>query len=161
MPRNRRYSLISHIRSSLWIVPILAILAAIALNRVIDCVGNWLVTRGGYDLHHGFLAVSADEAHSILDRIFTLNLSCLVFTFGSLLVAIQVAGGQYTPRIIATTLLRDNVIRWIVGLFVFSLIRTHRTMVELGQSTVLSQLQVFVAAAIGLGSLVGPARYSR
>jgi uncharacterized membrane protein len=34
-----------------------------------------------------------------------------VFTFGSLLVAIQVASGQLTPRIIATTLLRDNVIR--------------------------------------------------
>ena len=30
--------------------------------------------------------------------------------FGSLLVAIQVASGQYTPRIIATTLLRDNVL---------------------------------------------------
>ena len=44
-------------------------------------------------------------------RSITLNLSFLVFTFGSLLVAIQVAGGQYTPRIIATTLLRDNVIR--------------------------------------------------
>jgi hypothetical protein len=32
-----------------------------------------------------------------------------VFTFGSLLVAIQVAGGQYTPRIIAATLLRKMV----------------------------------------------------
>jgi hypothetical protein len=28
---------------------------------------------------------------------------------GTLLVAIQVARGQYTPRIIATTLLRDTV----------------------------------------------------
>ena len=43
------------------------------------------------------------------------------FTFGSLLVAIQVAGGQLTPRVIATTLLRDNVVRYTVGLFVFSL----------------------------------------
>ena len=35
-------------------------------------------------------------------------------------ILIQVAGGQYTPRIIATTLLRDNVIRYTVGLFVFT-----------------------------------------
>ena len=45
-----------------------------------------------------------------------------MFTFGSLLVAIQVAGGQLTSRIIATTLLRDNVVRYSVGLFVFTLV---------------------------------------
>ena len=38
------------------------------------------------------------------------------------LAAVQIAGGQLTPRIIATTLLRDNVVRYTVGLFVFSLI---------------------------------------
>ena len=48
-----------------------------------------------------------------------MTLSFLVFTFGSLLVAIQIAGGQLTPRIIATTLLRDNVVRYAVGLFSF------------------------------------------
>jgi uncharacterized membrane protein len=37
-------------------------------------------------------------------------------------VAIQVAGAQLTPRIIATTLLRDNVVRYSVGLFMFSLV---------------------------------------
>ncbi len=37
-------------------------------------------------------------------------------------MAIQVAGGQLTPRIIATTLLRDNVVRYTVGLFVFALV---------------------------------------
>ncbi|MBN3752213.1 DUF2254 domain-containing protein [Paraburkholderia sp. Tr-20389] len=154
MAWNRRYSVISYVRSSLWIVPILAVIAGIVLKRIAEYVGAWLTTYHAYDLQHGFLAVNADEAHSILDRIFTLNLSCLVFSFGSLLVAIQVAGGQYTPRIIATTLLRDNVIRWIVGLFVFSLLWTHRTMAELGQSVVVPQLQVFLATIIGLASLV-------
>ena len=54
--------------------------------------------------------------------VITLSLSFLVFTFGSLLVAIQIAGGQLTPRVIATTLLRDNVVRLSVGLFVFTLL---------------------------------------
>ena len=35
--------------------------------------------------------------------VITMALSFVVFTFGSLLVAIQVASGQLTPRIIATT----------------------------------------------------------
>jgi hypothetical protein len=33
----------------------------------------------------------------------------IVFTFGSLLVAIQIASGQLTPRIIATTLLATTL----------------------------------------------------
>src|SRR5262249_41383853 len=49
------------------------------------------------------------------------TISFIVFTFGSLLVAIQVASAQLTPRIIATTLLRDSTIRWIVALFVLTL----------------------------------------
>ena len=52
----------------------------------------------------------------------TLTLSFVGFTVGSLLIAIQVAGGQLTPRIIATLLLRDNVVRGSVGLFVFTLV---------------------------------------
>ncbi|CAN7611690.1 hypothetical protein [Mesorhizobium sp. LjNodule214] len=42
-------------------------------------------------------------------------LTFIVFTFGSLLVAVQIAGGQMTPRIMAATLLRDNAIRFSVG----------------------------------------------
>jgi uncharacterized membrane protein len=59
---------------------------------------------------------------TVLETIVTLTLTFMVFTFGSLLVAIQVASGQLTPRIIAATLLRDNAIRFTVGLFVFSLL---------------------------------------
>jgi uncharacterized membrane protein len=57
-----------------------------------------------------------------MQAIISLALSFIVFTFGSLLVAIQIASGQLTPRIIATTLLRDNVIRFTVGLFIFTLL---------------------------------------
>ena len=73
-----------------------------------------------------------------------MNLSFLVFTFGSLLVAIQVAGGQYTPRIIATTLLRDNAIRCIVGVFLFTLAFAVRVL--RGPTRPVNQLDIFVAA---------------
>src|SRR5262249_3945994 len=67
------------------------------------------------------LGLGPTGARAVLDATVTMTLSFLVFTFGSLLVAIQVAGGQLTPRIIATMLLRDNVVRYTVGLFVFSM----------------------------------------
>ena len=75
----------------------------------------------------------------------TLTLSFLVFTFGSLLVAIQVASGQLTPRIIATTLLRDNVVRYSVGLFVFTLVFAVTALNRLE-----SEVQQIVALFIGV-----------
>ncbi len=60
-------------------------------------------------------------AQTALQGIITATLSFIVFTFSSLLVAIQVASTQLTPRVIATTLLRDNSIRLVVALFVFTL----------------------------------------
>jgi uncharacterized membrane protein len=50
------------------------------------------------------------------------SIAFIVFTFSSLIVAIQVASGQLSPRIIATTLLRDDTIRRSVGLFVYVLL---------------------------------------
>ena len=89
----------------------------------------------------------------MLETIVTLNLSFVVFTFGSLLVAIQVAGGQYTPRIIATTLLRDNAIRCTVGYFVFTLLFTLRVLSRMGDETV-HQFNTFIAAMFGLISII-------
>jgi uncharacterized membrane protein len=154
MAWNRRYSIISYVKSSLWVVPVIALLAAIILKRLLEHFGGWMVSQGFYDLKTGFYALNASEAHLILDRIFTISLSCLVFTFGSLLVAIQVAGGQYTPRIIATTLLRDNVIRWIVGLFVLTMLWVNRTMLQLGTMADVPQFQVFLAIILGLVTIV-------
>jgi len=59
---------------------------------------------------------------ALADYVITSSTAFIVFTFGSMIVAIQVASGQTTPRIIATMLLRDNVIRWSVGLFAYVLL---------------------------------------
>jgi uncharacterized membrane protein len=89
----------------------------------------------------------------MLETVITLNLSFVVFTFGSLLVAIQVAGGQYTPRIIATTLLRDNAIRFTVGYFVFTLLFTLRVLSRMG-GEIVHQFNTFIAGMLGLVSIV-------
>jgi len=111
---NRIFGASSYLKSALWTVPIIAIaielVTAPILHRI-DALLGWQFAR---------LAVSGAQA--MYQTIITLALSFLVFTFGSLLVAIQIAGGQLTPRIIATTLLRDNVVRYSVGLFVFTLV---------------------------------------
>ena len=112
MTWNLRYQVKSYIRSALWIIPLFALL----LEQVVGALAQALDTR----LAWKGLEFGLTGAQALLSAITTLTLSFIVFTFASLLVAIQVASGQYTPRIIATTLLRDNVIRYTVGLFVFT-----------------------------------------
>jgi uncharacterized membrane protein len=104
----------SYMRSALWTIPFVAILLVLAVTptlRTLDELLGWRISGLG-----------AAGAQSLYETTITLTLSFLVFTFGSLLVAIQVAGGQLTPRVIATTLLRDNVVRYSVGIFVFTLL---------------------------------------
>jgi uncharacterized membrane protein len=111
---NRLYRATSYTRSALWIVPFFAILLVLVVAPSLVWFDEWLGSRRA-----GF---GTAGAQALYQTVITLTLSFIVFTFGSLLVAVQIAGGQLTPRIIATTLLRDNVVRYTVGLFVFTLI---------------------------------------
>ena len=107
------YGARSYIKSSLWVVPFIAIPIELAATRVAHWLDAWL----GWTL----LGFSPTGAQALLQTLVTITLSFLVFTFGSLLVAIQVASAQMTPRVIATTLLRNDVVRYTVGLFIFTL----------------------------------------
>lgn len=153
MDWNRWYSLKSYIRSSLWIVPLIAVAIYAVVKPLTEMIGRWMISQGTLDPKTGFLGLSMTGARTLLGDVVSADLAFLVFTFGSLLVAIQVAGGQYTPRIIATTLLRDNIIRGISGLFVFTLLFADRTAGWMGESEV-HQLQVFLTALFGFASVV-------
>jgi uncharacterized membrane protein len=110
---NRSYGLRGYLRSSLWVVPFVAIPLAVVVSRLLHGLDTWLGWR--------LLDFGAKGAQTLLEAFVTATLSFVVFTFGSLLVAIQVASAQMTPRIIATTLLRNDVVRYTVGLFIFTL----------------------------------------
>jgi len=153
MDWNRWYSVKSYLRSSLWTVPLIAVAIYAVVKPLAEMAGRWLIRQGILDPKTGLLGLSMTGARSVLGDIVSADLAFLVFTFGSLLVAIQVAGGQYTPRIIATTLLRDNIIRGISGLFVFTLLFANRTAGWMGENEV-HQLQVFIAALFGFASVV-------
>src|SRR5689334_12810849 len=140
---NVRYRLISYFRSSLWVVPVVAL--------VIEQFVTFILRRLDARLEWSGFHLGLSGARSITESIITLTLSFIVFTFGSLLVAIQVASGQYTPRIIATTLLRNNVIRYTVGLFVFSFIFAIQALNRVESSA--PQLLVFLTGSLGFACL--------
>src|SRR5690242_2429503 len=128
------------LRSSLWTVPLVAIPFAMFATRF----AHWLDAR----IQWNFLGFGVKGAEALLQATATATLSFLVFTFGSLLVALQVASGQLTPRIIATILVRNNVVRYTTGLFIFTLLFGISALNRMQDNVF--QLVVFVAGCLAI-----------
>jgi hypothetical protein len=98
---NRWYAARSYVRTALWIVPLLTLVVEQVVIRIaanVDVQVAWVPWVGA----------SAEGILGEMDTIITLAISFIVFTFGSLLVAIQVASGQLRrgssrPRCCGTT----------------------------------------------------------
>ena len=112
MSWDKIYRIRSYLRSSLWVVPFFAIPLELVITRVV----HWLDRTLGWS----FLDFSTEGAQALFQAIVSATLAFVVFTFGFLLVAIQVASSQLTARLIATTLLRNPLVKYIVGLFIFT-----------------------------------------
>ena len=138
---NKRYGLKNYLKSSLWVVPVITIPLALMATRSLHRLDAWL----GWNL----LGFGVDGAKTLLEAFVTATLSFVVFTFGSLLVAIQVASAQMTPRIIATTLLRNDVVKYTVGLLIFTLMFALSAQNKIDRQEV-SQLVVLVATLLGI-----------
>jgi len=141
---NTRNRATSYLRSSLWIIPIVAVILEQIAAGIIRGLDARLSLRGA--------EIGLDGAKALCGAVITFALSFIVFTFGSLLVAIQVASGQYTPRIIATTLLRDNVIRYTVGGFVFTLLFAIQALNRIEANV--PQLVLVITGVLGIGCLI-------
>ncbi|HEX5070661.1 MAG TPA: DUF2254 domain-containing protein [Vicinamibacterales bacterium] len=140
---SRIYRATSYARSALWIVPLLAVLLVMTVGPIIRLIDQALGWR--------LLDLGVHGAEALYQTVITLTSSFLVFTFGSLLVAIQIAGAQLTPRVIATTLLRDNVVRYSVGLFVFTLMMAVTSLNRLEDHVL--EIAAFIIACLGILSL--------
>jgi uncharacterized membrane protein len=141
---NQWYSLKSYVRSSLWIVPFAAVLLYIVAIRLVAALDD------GIDWHIGWF-LGAAGPRVVVQTIINLSLTFLIFTLGSLLVAIQVAGGQLTPRIIAATILSNNALRFIVGLLIFTFLFAMGTSARLESAP--APLSAVIAGLLGFLSL--------
>jgi uncharacterized membrane protein len=141
MTWGRWYAAKSYMMSTLWLSPLVAFVLAQLTYRLPYILG---IDFGSIP---GFIYTEQGR-NSALDINITMNLTFIVFTFGSMLVAIQIASAQLSPRIIATVLLRNNVIRVIVGLFAYGLV------VALGARNRTETIPNFVVSIAALWGLV-------
>ncbi len=105
----QRYRLRSFFRTSVWLPSLLGLLAALAANRLMQSVDRMLPWPS---------RVGVDGARILLTALASSMLTFIVFVFSILLLAVQLASAQLTPRVIAH-FYRIRVLRLSLALFVF------------------------------------------
>lgn len=105
----QRYRLRSFVRSSVWLPSLLGLLAALVANHLMKSVDQTLPWPS---------RVGVDGARILLTALASSMLTFIVFVFSILLLAVQLASAQLTPRVIAL-FYRNRVLRLSLALFVF------------------------------------------
>ncbi len=109
----QRHRLRRLLRASLWITPAACMAAALAvapLIRRLDEATRWSLFGFG-----------PAGARALTAAFVSTTFTCIVFVFTILLVAVQIASAQLTPRIIARAF-ANNATRAAVGLFAFTFV---------------------------------------
>ena len=90
----QKYRLVSFVRTSVWLPSLIGLLAALAANRLMESVDRMLPWPS---------RVGVDGARILLTSLSSSMLTFIVFVFSILLLTVQLASAQLTPRVIATS----------------------------------------------------------
>src|SRR4051794_21035234 len=147
-----RFRLAYALRASLWLVPLLCVLGGVALSVVTIAIDR----RYDYDLISRRLPGGRSAVQTILSTIATstVTLGSLVLTVTT--VAVQLAMGQFSPRIVAA-LLNDRRNQLAIGLFGATFVYALLVLREVDDqgAGVVPGLSVTVAVGLMLASIAG------
>jgi uncharacterized membrane protein len=104
---------VSGVRSTLWFIPVMCVLAGVVLS-----IGTITIDRlTGFDLIPRWMTGGPDAALGILTTIALSMVSLATLVLTITMVVVQLAMGQFSPRIVQT-FLRDKPSQLAIGLFV-------------------------------------------
>jgi uncharacterized membrane protein len=120
----QRYKLRNYVRNSIWILPVSGMVAG--LVAVISF--HWIEERAGWRS-----TVDPGAALALFGTLAGSMLTFIVFLSSSLLLVVQLASAQLTPRIIGV-IFRDRVTRFALTLFAFTFTFTLAVLVRIQAS---------------------------
>ena len=135
--RARRY-----LRSSLFLAPTASIVLALAVAPVV----RWIDDRTRWTLFD----FGSSGAAAVVSGLSSSLLALIVFAFSILLLAIQIAGGQLSPRVIAR-IFRTRLLKVTLSAFVFSYTYSLASLSRIGERV--PQLPVALTIFASLASL--------
>jgi uncharacterized membrane protein len=107
------FRLVDHIRSSLWFVPVACVAAGVALSFAT----LWIDDAFDHGLIPQSFTGGPEAALSILAAVATSMVSLAALVLTITMVVVQLAMGQFSPRIVQT-ILRDKPSQFAIGIFV-------------------------------------------
>lgn len=117
-----RYRVRDYFENSIWIVPVLGMLAAMAAVRLL----HWVEDGRGWES-----SVDPDTARAVLGTVASSLFAFVVFVSSALLVAVQLASAQLTPRIIGLVF-KSPVNRFALTFFVFTFTFSISALIRIG-----------------------------
>lgn len=133
--------------SALWLIPVVCLLAGAALSFATTAIDS----ATGFDLLPSTLTGSPSGARQILATITTSTVQLTGLVLSLSLVVIQLAMGQFSPRIVRS-LLNDRRSQWAIGIFVGTVAFTLLSIRRVGEGGEVPGLTMLVAYLLALAS---------
>jgi uncharacterized membrane protein len=143
----QRYRVRLYLRNSLWILPLIGMIAALAVVRCTRAIDEAMVRGTGGNWSSD---VDPDTARAVLGMMASAMFTFIVFVSSALLVAVQLASAQLTPRIIAFVF-RDPATKLSLTAFTFTFTLVLAALIPI--KTTVPPLTTYVAAYSCLLSL--------
>jgi uncharacterized membrane protein len=149
-----RFRVLSHIRSSLWFVPVCCVLGGVLLSFAT----LWIDDRFDHSLIPQAFTGGPDAALVILSAVATSMVSLAALVLTITMVVVQLAMGQFSPRIVQR-ILRDRPSQFAIGIFVATFAHAMVAMRDVrvagnGSKAVVPGLAVVVAFVLVVVSIM-------
>jgi uncharacterized membrane protein len=139
----QRYRVRHYVLNSLWIPAVIALAAAVTLVRLLHWLEGVMGWESGFD---------PDTMRTVLATLAGAMFTFIVFVCSSLLLVVQLASAQLSPRIIGV-LFRDPITKLTLAVFVFNFAFAISALVRVGTSVPLLTAEIAAyssAACLGL-----------
>ena len=145
-----------YLDSSLWVVPVLCILGSIVLALGTTAIDRYF----GHGLILKAITGNPNTAQNILNSIASSAVTLLSLALTLTLVVVQLAMGQFSPRIVRA-LLSDRRTQLAIGLFAGTFVYSMLVLCRIDpQAPVVPGLSVLVAYVLIVASIVGLILYA-
>src|SRR5271157_5129941 len=130
----QRYRIRHNFTNSIWIMPVLSIVLALAAVPLLHHLDQSLDWESG---------INPETVRTVLEMMASSMFTFIVFVCSALLIALQLASAQLTPRIIALVF-RDPVTKLSLTIFVFAFTFSQAVLVRI--NTEVPTLSAWLAA---------------
>src|SRR6476646_535267 len=146
----------AHVRGSLWFIPVVCVGAGVALSFIT----LWIDSRSDYALVPRSFTGGPDAALAILGAVATSMVSLAALVLTITMVVVQLAMGQFSPRIVQP-ILKDKPSQFAIGIFVgtfaFAMLAMRQVIIGTsgpGQVPGLTVVVAFVLVVVSIAVLV-------